>query len=163
MERNVKKLFFGLMMLTLGALTLHAIEIPVSITMNESLPYQKELHYDVVKAISGLENVKIVEPGDKDWFRLYVLSYEIKLENQESVGYAISYSVVEVPFYLHAYIFENLGQENRKEGMDRLIPRTVFYHGSDLMTVGTDGLEPAAERIRASLKKFLDMRIQSEQ
>jgi hypothetical protein len=151
------------MLLAFGVSTLHAIEIPVSIAMNESFPYQKELRFDVVRAISELENVKIVEPGDEDWFRLYILSYEMKLENQESVGYAISYSIVEVPRYLHAYIFDHLDQENRREDLERLIPRTVFYHGADLMTVGTDGLETAAERIRTSLKKFLDMRIQTEQ
>lgn len=158
----MKKLLFGLILLTFGVLTLHAIEIPVSITMDESLPYQKELRYEVVRAITEVENVKIVEPGDKDWFRLHVLAYEMKLENQEAVGYAISYSIVEVPLYLHSYIFENLQQENRQEGLDRLIPRTVFYHGADLMTVGTDGLETAAQRISTSLQKFLDMRIQTE-
>ena len=158
----MKKLLFGFILLTFGALALHAIEIPVSITMNESLPYQKELRYDVVRAITKVENVKIVEPGDKDWFRLHILAYEMKLENQEAIGYAISYSIVEVPLYLHAYIFEHLDQENRQEGLDRLIPRTVFYHGADLMTVGTDGLETAAERISTSLQKFLDMRIQTE-
>jgi hypothetical protein len=158
----VKQLLLGLIFLACGALLLPAMEIPVSITMNESLPYQKELRYYVVKAISDLENVKIVEPGDNDWFRLRVLAYQIKLENQEAVGYAICYSIVEVPFYLHAYIFENLQQADRQEGMDRLIPRTVFYQGSDLMTVGTDGLETAAGRIQTSLKKLLDMRIPTE-
>ena len=158
----MKKLLFGLILMTFGVLALQAIEIPVSITMNESFPYQKELRYEVVRAITEVENVKIVEPGDKDWFRLHVLSYEMKLENQVAVGYAISYSIVEVPLYLHSYIFENLGQENRQEGLDMLIPRTVFYHGADLMTVGTDDLQIAAERISASLKKFLDMRIQFE-
>jgi hypothetical protein len=148
--------------LTVGVLTLYAIEIPVSITMNESLPYQKELRYEVVRAITEVENVKIVEPGDKDWFRLHILAYQMKLENQEAIGYAISYSIVEVPLYLHAYIFDNLEQANRQEGLDRLIPRTVFYHGADLMTVGTDGLQTAAERISTSLQKFLDMRIQTE-
>ena len=158
----MKKFLFGLILLTFGVLTLQAIEIPVSITMDESLPYQKELRYEVVRAITAVEDVKIVEPGDKDWFRLHVLAYEMKLENQTAVGYAISYSIVEAPLYLHAYIFEHLDQENRQEGLDRLIPRTVFYHGADLMTVGTDGLETAAERISTSLQKFLDMRIQSE-
>jgi len=158
----VKKFLFGLILLTFGALTLHAIEIPVSITMNESLPYQKELRYDVVRAITEVENVKIVEPGDKDWFRLHILAYEMKLENQEAIGYAISYSIVEVPLYLHAYVFDHLDQENRQEELERLIPRTVFYHGADLMTVGTDGLKTAAERISTSLKKFLDMRIKFE-
>ena len=158
----MKKPLLGLILLTFGALTLQAMEIPVSITMNESLPYQKELRYYVVRAITDVENVKIVELGNNDLFRLRVLAYEIKLENQVSVGYAISYSIVEVPLYLHSYIFENLQQENRQEGMDRLITRTVFYHGADLMTVGTDGLQTAAERIRTSLKKLLDMRIQTE-
>ena len=158
----MKKPLLGLILLTFGALTLQAMEIPVSITMNESLPYQKELRYYVVRAITDVENVKIVELGNNDLFRLRVLAYEIKLENQVSVGYAISYSIVEVPLYLHSYIFENLQQENRQEGMDRLIPRTVFYHGADLMTVGTDDLQTAAERIGTSLKKFLDMRIQTE-
>jgi hypothetical protein len=148
--------------LTVGVSALQALEIPVSITMNESQPYQKELRYEVVRAITEVENVKIVEPGDKDWFRLHILAYEMKLENQEAIGYAISYSIVEVPLYLHAYIFEYLEQENRQEGLDRLIPRTVFYHGADLMTVGTDGLQTAAERISMSLQKFLDMRIQTE-
>jgi len=64
--------------------------------------------------------------------------------------------------YLHSYILENLDPDNRQEMLDRLIPRTVFYHGADLMTVGTDGLEIAAGRIRSSLQKFLDQRIQSE-
>ena len=158
----MKKFLFVLILLTFGVLTLHALEIPVSITMNESLPYQKELRYDVVRAITEVEDVKIVEPGDKDWFRLHILAYEMKLENQEAIGYAISYSIVEVPLYLHAYIFDHLEKENRQEELDRLIPRTVFYHGADLMTVGTDGLETAAQRIRTSLQKFLDMRIQSE-
>lgn len=158
----MKKFLFVLILLTFGVLTLHALEIPVSITMNESLPYQKELRYDVVRAITEVENVKIVEPGDKDWFRLHILAYEMKLENQEAIGYAISYSIVEVPLYLHAYIFDHLEKENRQEELDRLIPRTVFYHGADLMTVGTDGLETAAERISTSLQKFLDMRIQTE-
>ena len=56
----------------------------------------------------------------------------------------------------------NQQQENRQEGLDRLIPRTVFYHGADLLTVGTDGLQTAAARISTSLQKFLDMRIQTE-
>jgi hypothetical protein len=158
----VKKLLFVFLLLSLGTFTLQALEIPVSVAMNESLPYQKELRYYVVREITGIENVKIVEPGANDWFRLHVLAFEMKLENEVVVGYAISYSIVEVPFYLHSYILENLKPENRQEAMDRLITRTVFYHGADLMTVGTDGLETAAQRIRSSLKKFLDKWIQTE-
>ena len=158
----MKKLLFVFLLLSLGAFTLQAVEIPVSIAMNESLPYQKELRYYVVREITDIENVKIVEPGANDWIRLHVLAFEIKLENEVEVGYAISYSIVEVPFYLHSYVLENLKPENRQEAMDRLITRTVFYHGADLMTVGTDGLETAAQRIRSSLKKFLDKRIQTE-
>jgi hypothetical protein len=158
----VKKLLFVFLLLSLGTFTLQALEIPVSVAMNESLPYQKELRYYVVREITDIENVKIVEPGANDWFRLHVLAFEMKLENEVVVGYAISYSIVEVPFYLHSYILENLKPENRQEAMDRLITRTVFYHGADLMTVGTDGLETAAQRIRSSLKKFLDKWIQTE-
>jgi hypothetical protein len=158
----MKKLTLIVLFLIAAAFALQAVDIPVSITMNESLPYQKELRYYVVREITGIENVKIVEPGANDWFRLHVLAYQMKLENEVEIGYAISYSIVEVPLYLHAYILENLEPENREEMMDRLIPRTVFYHGADLMTVGTDGLETAAGRIRSSLKKFLDQRIQSE-
>jgi hypothetical protein len=162
MELNMKKLILIVLFLIAAVFTLQAVEIPVSVAMNESLPYQKELRYQVVKAISEIENVKIVEPGANDWIRLHVLVFEIKLENEVEVGYAISYSIVEVPFYLHSYILENLKPENRQEAMDRLITRTVFYHGADLMTVGTDGLETAAQRIRSSLEKFLDKRIQSD-
>jgi hypothetical protein len=158
----MKKLILIVLFLIAAAFALQAVDIPVSITMDESLPYQKELRYYVVREITGIENVKIVAPGANDWFRLHVLAYEMKLENQVEIGYAISYSIVEVPLYLHAYILENLDPDNREEMMDRLIPRTVFYHGADLMTVGTDGLETAAGRIRSSLKKFLDQRIQSE-
>ena len=158
----MKKLILIVLFSIAAAFILHAVEIPVSITMDESQPYQKELRYDVVREITDIENVKIVAPGANDWFRLHVLAYEMKLENQVAVGYAISYSIVEVPTYLHAYILQNLEPDNRQEMLDRLIPRTVFYHGADLMTVGTDGLETAAQRIRSSLQKFLDQRIQSE-
>ena len=158
----MKNLILIVSFLIASAFVLHAVEIPVSITMNESQPYQKELRYYVVREITDIENVKIVEPGANDWFRLHVLAYEMKLENEVAVGYAISYSILEAPLYLHAYILENLDPDNRQETLDRLIPRTVFYHGADLMTVGTDGLEIAAQRIRSSLQKFLDQRIQSE-
>jgi hypothetical protein len=158
----VKRIFLGFLLLVGSAFMLPAVEIPVSVTMDESLPYQRDLRYQVVKEIADIENVKIVEPGTDEWFRVHVLAFQMKLENQTEVGYAISYSIVEIPFYLHNYIFENLDPEKRQEEIDRLIRRTVYYHGADLMTVGTDGLETAAERIRSSLKKFLDKRIQTE-
>ncbi len=160
----MKKLLFVFLLLSLGAFTLQAVEIPVSIAMEESLPYQKELHYHVVKAIADIENVKIVEPGTREWFRVRVLVIEMKLENQIEVGYAVGYTIVEVPFYLHAYIFESLEADKRKEAMDRLINSTVFYHGTELLTVGKEDLETVGQRIYSSLKEIIDKRlgVQSE-
>jgi hypothetical protein len=160
----VKKLIFVFLWLSLAAFTLQAVEIPVSLAMEESLPYQKELHYYVIKAIADIENVKIVEPGTKEWLRVQVLVLEMKLENEMEVGYAVSYTIVEIPFYLHAYIFESLDSGKRKEAMDRLINSTVFYHGADLLTVGKGELESVGPRIRASLSGVIDkrFRIQSE-
>ena len=160
----MKKLVIVLLLLSLAVFSLHAVEIPVSIAMDESLPYQKELRYYVVKAIADIENIKIVEPGTREWFRVQVLVIEMKLENQTAVGYAVSYTIVEVPFYLHAYLFENLEAEKRQEAMDRLVSKTVFYHGADLLTVGKDNLESVATGIYASLKDIIEkrFRIQSE-
>jgi hypothetical protein len=160
----VKKPLFVFLLLSLAAFTLQALEIPVSIAMDESLPYQKELHYYVVKSIVDIENVKIVEPGTTEWFRVQVLVIEMKLENEMKVGYAVSYTIVEVPFYLHAYILESLEAEKRREAMDQLIDNTVFYHGADLLTVGKEDLESVGPRIRASLSGIIDkrFRIQSE-
>jgi hypothetical protein len=159
MEYHVKKFLFVLFLLIGCAFSLQAVEIPVSIAMEESLPYQKELHYHVVKAIADIENVKIVEPGTREWFRVRVLVIEMKLENQIEVGYAVSYTIVEVPFYLHAYIFESLEADKRKEVMDRLINSTVFYHGTELLTVGKEDLETVGPRIHSSLKKIIDQRL----
>ena len=158
----MKRAFLGLLLLTGCTLMLSAVEIPISVTMEESQPYQRELRFNVVKELAEIENVKIVEPGTDEWFRVHVLAFEMKLEDQTEVGYAISYSIVEIPFYLHKFIFENLDPEKRREDIDSLIRRTVYYLGADLMTVGTDGLEAAAERIRSSLERFLDRRIQTE-
>lgn len=71
-----------------GAFVLEAVEIRVSIAMDESQPYQKELRYYIVKAIADLEDVKIVEPGQGEWFRIQVLVFEMRLENQLEVGYS---------------------------------------------------------------------------
>jgi hypothetical protein len=160
----VKKPLFVFLLLSLAAFTLQALEIPVSIAMDESLPYQKELHYYVVKSIVDIENVKIVEPGTTEWFRVQVLVIEMKLENEMKVGYAVSYTIVEIPFYLQAYILESLEAEKRKEVMDQLIDNTVFYHGADLLTVGKEDLESVGPRISASLSGIIDkrFRIQSE-
>ena len=158
----MKRLFLGLLLLAGCTLMLPAVEVPISVTMEESQPYQRELRYYIVRELAEIENVKIVEPGTGEWFRVRVLAYEIKLEDQTEVGYAISYSIVEIPFYIHNFIFENLDPEKRREDSDSLIRRTVYYLGADLMTVGTDGLEPAAERIRSTLERFLDRRIQTE-
>jgi hypothetical protein len=151
-------------LLSFGVVSLRAVEIPVSVAIDESLPYQKELRFHVIKAIADIENIKIVEPGTTEWFRVQVLVIEMKLENQIEVGYAVSYTIVEVPFYVHAYVFESLDREKKKEAMDRLITRTVFYHGADLLTVGKEDLQSAAPRIYSSLKEIIDkrFRIQSE-
>ncbi|MBN2552356.1 MAG: hypothetical protein JXB06_06280 [Spirochaetales bacterium] len=158
----MKRLFLGLLMLAGCTLMLPAVEIPISVTMEESQPYQRELRFNVVKELAEIENVKIVEPGTDEWFRVHVLAFQMKLEDQTEVGYAISYSIVEIPFYIHNFILENLDPEKRREEVDGLIRRSVYYLGADLMTVGTDGLQPAAERIRSSLERFLDKRIQTE-
>jgi len=158
----VKKLMFVVLLLSLGVFTLQAVEIPVSIAMEESLPYQKELRYHIIKAIVNIENVTIVEPGTKEWFRVQVLAIEMKLENQVQVGYAVSYTIVEVPFYIHAYVFENLEAEKKKEAMDRLINSTVLYHGADLLTVGTGDLESVGPRIYSSLSEIIDKRFRIE-
>ena len=162
MERIVKKLLFVFLLLSLGAFTLQAVEIPVSVAMEESLPYQKELRYHVIKAIADIENVKIVEPGTKEWFRVQVLAIEMKLENRVQVGFAVSYTIVEIPFYVHAYIFESLEPEKKKEAMDRLINSTVFYHGADLLTVGKEDLESVGPRIYSSLGEIIDKRFRIE-
>ena len=83
----------------------------------------------------------------------------MNLENQISVGYALSYTIVEVPFYIHSYIFQNLDSEKRQQGMDKLINNTVLYHGADLLTTGKDSLETPAKQIYASLKEIVDKRI----
>ncbi len=158
----MKKLMFVVLLLSLGVFTLQAVEIPVSIAMEESLPYQKELRYHIIKAIVNIENVTIVEPGTKEWFRVQVLAIEMKLENQVQVGYAVSYTIVEVPFYIHAYVFENLEAEKKKEAMDRLINSTVLYHGADLLTVGTGDLESVGPRIYSSLSEIIDKRFRIE-
>lgn len=158
----MKKLLFVVLLLSLGVFTLQAVEIPVSIAMEESLPYQKELRYHVIKAIADIENVKIVEAGTKEWFRVQVLAIEMKLENQVQVGYAVSYTIVEVPFYIHAYVFESLEAEKKKEAMDRLINSTVLYHGADLLTVGKGDLESVGPRIYSSLNEIIGKRFRIE-
>jgi len=155
----VKKLLLVVLMLIASAFVLQALEIPVSLAMEETLPYQKELRFHVIKAIADIENIQIVEPGSSEWFRVQVIVFEMKLENQVSVGYAVSYTIVEVPFYLHAYVNGAMETEKRQEAMDRLVGKTVFYHGADLLTVGEDGLPAAAERIRASLSEIMAKRI----
>ena len=158
----MKKLMFVVLLLSLGVFTLQAVEIPVSIAMEESLPYQKELRYHIIKAIADIENVTIVEPGTREWFRVQVLAIEMKLENQVQVGYAVSYTIVEVPFYIHAYVFENLDAEKKNEAMDRLINSTVLYHGADLLTVGKGELESVGPRIYSSLSEIIDKRFRIE-
>ena len=158
----MKKLLFVVLLLSLGVFTLQAVEIPVSIAMEESLPYQKELRYHIIKAIADIENVKIVEAGTKEWFRVQVLAIEMKLENQVQVGYAVSYTIVEVPFYIHAYVFESLEAEKKKEAMDRLINSTVLYHGADLLTVGKGDLESVGPRIYSSLNEIIGKRFRIE-
>jgi len=153
---------FVVLLLSLGVFTLQAVEIPVSIAMEESLPYQKELRYHIIKAIADIENVKIVEAGTKEWFRVQVLAIEMKLENQVQVGYAVSYTIVEVPFYIHAYVFESLEAEKKKEAMDRLINSTVLYHGADLLTVGKGDLESVGPRIYSSLNEIIGKRFRIE-
>lgn len=159
----MKKLVF-VILLSFGTLSmLQAVEIPVSIAMDESLPYRREFRYYLVKALSDIENIKIVEPGQGDWFRIRVLLIEMRLENKTSVGYALSYTIVEVPFYIHSYIFQNLDSAKRQEGMDKLINNTVLYHGSDLITTGKDGLESPTEQIYTSLKKIIEKRIRVQE
>jgi len=158
----MKKLISIFLFSFAATFALQAVEIPVSIAMDESLPYQRELRYHVVKAIADIDHVKIVQPGTKEWFRVQVLVIEMKLENQIEVGYAVSYTIVEVPFYVHAYIFESLEAEKRKEAMDRLINSTVFYHGADLLTVGKEDLESVAQKIYSSLQEIIDKRFQIE-
>ena len=158
----MKNLLFVVLLLSLGVFTLQAVEIPVSIAMEESLPYQKELRYHIIKAIADIENVKIVESGTKEWFRVQVLAIEMKLENQVQVGYAVSYTIVEVPFYIHAYVFESLEAEKKKEAMDRLINSTVLYHGADLLTVGKGDLESVGPRIYSSLNEIIGKRFRIE-
>ena len=158
----MKNLLFVVLLLSLGVFTLQAVEIPVSIAMEESLPYQKELRYHIIKAIADIENVKIVEAGTKEWFRVQVLAIEMKLENQVQVGYAVSYTIVEVPFYIHAYVFESLEAEKKKEAMDRLINSTVLYHGADLLTVGKGDLESVGPRIYSSLNEIIGKRFRIE-
>ncbi|UCF96103.1 MAG: hypothetical protein JSV89_13060 [Spirochaetaceae bacterium] len=158
----MKKLLFLFLLLIGGAMTLQAVEIPVSIAMDESLPYRKEFRYYLVRAITDIENVKIVESGQGDWFRIHVLLVEMKLANEVSLGYAISFSIVEIPFYLHSYIFENIDAGKRQEVTDKLIKSTVFYRGSDMIVVDKASLESGTTRIHTSLKKLIEERIRSQ-
>ena len=141
---------------------LEAVEIRVSIAIDESKPYQKEFRYYIVKAIADLEDVKIVEPGQGEWFRVQVLVFEMKLENQLEVGYSIGYSILEVPFYLHSFILENIDPEKKNEMTDRLIKSMVFFHGLNLITVGKEGLQFGAEQISSSLKETMEKRIRTQ-
>lgn len=142
----MKKIWMVCLLLVGVAFILEAVEIRVSIAMDESQPYQKELRYYIVKAIADLEDVKIVEPGQGEWFRVQVLVFEMRLENQLEVGYSIGYSILEVPFYLHSFILESM----------------VFFHGSNLITVGKEGLEFGAEQISSSLKETMKKRIRTQ-
>ena len=142
----MKKIWMVCLLLVGVTFILEAVEIRVSIAMDESQPYQKELRYYIVKAIADLEDVKIVEPGQGEWFRVQVLVFEMRLENQLEVGYSIGYSILEVPFYLHSFILESM----------------VFFHGSNLITVGKEGLEFGAEQISSSLKETMKKRIRTQ-
>jgi len=158
----MKKIWMVCLLLIGGAFVLGAVEIRVSIAMDESQPYQKELRYYIVKTIADIDNVKIVEPGQGEWFRVQVLVFEMKLENQLEVGYSIGYSILEVPFYLHSFILENIDPEENDEITERLIKSMVFFHGSNLITVGKEGLEFGAEQVSSSLKDIMDKRIRTE-
>jgi hypothetical protein len=158
----VKKLFFVCLLLSLGVFNLQAQEIRVSIVMDETQPYHKEFRYYLVRAITDIDNVKLVEAGQGDWFRIHVLLAEMKLANETSLGYAISYSIVEVPFYLHSYIFENVEPGKRQEATDKMIRSTVFYRGSEMVFVAESGLQSGTTRIYTSLKALVDERIRSQ-
>lgn len=158
----MKKIWMVCLLLVGVAFILEAVEIRVSIAMDESQPYQKELRYYIVKAIADLEDVKIVEPGQGEWFRVQVLVFEMRLENQLEVGYSIGYSILEVPFYLHSFILEGIDPEKINDTTKRLIESMVFFHGSNLITVGKEGLEFGAEQISSSLKETMKKRIRTQ-
>ena len=158
----MKKLFFVCLLLSLGVFHLQAQEIRVSIVMDETKPYHKEFRYYLVRAITDIDNVKLVEAGQGDWFRIHVLLTEMKLANETSLGYAIGYSIVEVPFYLHSYIFENIESGKRQETTDKLIRSTVFYRGSEMVFVAESGLQSGTERIYSSLKGLVEERMRSQ-
>ena len=69
----MKKIVIILLLFFASLSILQAVEIPVSIAMDESQPYRKEFRYYLIRAISDIENIKIVEPGRGDWFRIQVL------------------------------------------------------------------------------------------
>lgn len=141
---------------------LQAVEIRVSIAIDEFLPYQKEFRYYVVKEIADIGNVRIVEPGQGEWFRVQVLVFEMKLENQFEVGYSIGYSILEVPFYFHSFILESIDPEKINDTTKRLIESMVFFHGSNLITVGKEGLEFGVEQISSSPKETMEKRIRTQ-
>ena len=158
----MKKYWVVFLLVIVGVSVLQAVEIPVSVTMDESKPYQKEFRYYIIKAIADIEDVKIVEPGHGEWFRIQVLSFEMKLENQLEVGYSIGYSIIEVPFYLHTFLLENIDPDKKNDTTERLIKSTVFFHGSNLITVGKDNLEFGAEQISSSLEEIMEKRIRTQ-
>jgi hypothetical protein len=162
MERIMKKVLFVLLVFVLTGVALPAQEIRVSIVMDETQPYHREFRYYLVRAITDIENLKLVEEGQGDWFRIHVLLTEMNLADETLLGYAIGYSIVEVPFYLHSYIFENIEPGKRQETTDELIRNTVFYRGSEMVFVATAGLQSASARIYSSLKRLVDERIRSQ-
>lgn len=138
-----------------------ALEVPVSLSMEASQPYQLELRRAIEAAVDALEGVSLVRAGQGEWFRLHARLLEMKLDNGQFVGYALSYLILEVPFYLHASVLNALPEEAKDETLELLLRTTVFYNGSDLLTLGTDDFPWAAARIAGVVSQVVGSRIRT--